>query len=132
MCNGGVTYECVDARNDLEDLRCCGADAFERSEVGNDVRHVGVETNVALADRLWLATGTTAEITASRYLDDVIADLPVVDGYPIIDDSLRLPRLPIFVTGRLTTSILGPAAGNLWGAQRAAQRIARQVAATTT
>ena len=56
----------------------------------------------------------------------------MVDGYPIIDDSLRLPRLPIFVTGRLTTSILGPAAGNLWGAQRAAQRIARQVAATTT
>ena len=52
-------------------------------------------------------------------------------GYPVIDESLRLPKLPIFVTGRLTTSILGPAAGNLWGAQRAAQRIANTVATTT-
>jgi len=62
----------------------------------------------------------------------VIADLPVADGYPIIDDSLRLPRLPIFVTGRLATSVLGPAAGNLWGAQRAAQRIATAVSGTSS
>ena len=81
-----------------------------------------------LADRLWLATGGIPDITASRYLDEVIADLPVVDGFPIIDDSLRLPNRPIFVTGRLATSVLGPAAGNLWGAQRAAQRIANRIA----
>lgn len=81
-----------------------------------------------LADRLWLATGGIPDITASRYLDEVIADLPVVDGFPIIDDSLRLANRPIFVTGRLATSVLGPAAGNLWGAQRAAQRIANRIA----
>ena len=85
------------------------------------------DQTTVVADRLWLATGTAPDITASRYLDGVIADLPVADGFPIIDDSLRLPNLPIFITGRLATSILGPAAGNLWGAQRAAQCIAAAI-----
>ena len=79
------------------------------------------------ADRVWLATGTTPDITTPDYLTDLVADLPIADGYPIIDEALRLGSHPIYVMGRLATSTLGPAAGNLWGAQRGAQRIAASI-----
>ena len=74
------------------------------------------------ADRVWLATGTTPDIGAFRYLA-----VPVVHGLPITDDGLRLGAHPVHVMGRLATLTLGPAAGNLWGAQRAASRITKAI-----
>ena len=56
------------------------------------------------ADRVWLATGTTPDITTPDYLTDLVADLPIADGYPIIDEALRLGSHPIYVMGRLATS----------------------------
>lgn len=82
------------------------------------------------ADRLWLATGTTPDIAALGYLDEIVADTPVVDGYPVLNNDLQLDGHPIHMMGRLATLTLGPACGNLWGAQRASERIVRAIAPT--
>ncbi|MEM9131134.1 MAG: FAD-dependent oxidoreductase [Actinomycetota bacterium] len=85
-------------------------------------RHAGLTV-----DRVWLATGTVADIRALRCLGPLIDDVPALDGIPIVDDQLRLCSWPIHVMGRLAMLTLGPAAGNLWGAQRAAARIAEAI-----
>lgn len=78
-------------------------------------------------DRVWLATGTRPDIGALRYLEDLVADLPVLFGYPVTGPDLRLGPHPVYVMGRMATLALGPAAGNLWGAQRASERITAAV-----
>lgn len=79
------------------------------------------------ADRIWLATGTTPDVGALRCLTDLVADAPVIGGVPLVDDRLQLGPHPVHVMGRLAMLTLGPAAGNLWGAQRAATRITRAI-----
>ncbi len=76
-------------------------------------------------DRIWLATGTVPDIGSAKYLTDVASDVPTLAGLPITGDDLRLGPQPVHVMGRLATLTLGPAAGNLWGAQRAAHRITK-------
>ena len=75
------------------------------------------------SDRVWLATGTQNSIQSMRCLHSVLDDIPVIDGFPLVDQSLRLGPHPIFIMGRSATFALGPAAGNLWGARHAAHRI---------
>lgn len=79
------------------------------------------------ADRIWLATGTVPDIGAMRCLSDLVADMGLVDGIPVTDEALRAGPHRVHVMGRLATIELGPAAGNLWGAQRAASRITRAI-----
>ena len=76
------------------------------------------------ADHVWIATGTECDIGALRCLDSLAPDAPLLNGKPLVDPSLRLGPHPVYLMGRLATAALGPAAGNLWGAQRAAHRIA--------
>ena len=78
-------------------------------------------------DQVWLATGTQPDIMAVRPLTGLLADVSVIDGYPVVGADLRLGPHPIHVMGRLATLELGPAAGNLWGAQRAAERITEAI-----
>jgi hypothetical protein len=91
---------------------------------GSCVLTLDDQTTLA-ADRVWLATGTTPDIRISRCLAGLVSDVPTLGGLPITDESLRLGPHPVHVMGRLATLTLGPAAGNLWGAQRAATRITR-------
>ena len=79
------------------------------------------------ADRVWLATGTWTDAHALKCLRPLLQDVPTLQGIPVVDQTLRLGPHPVFVMGRLATTTLGPAAGNLWGAQRAAHRIARAI-----
>lgn len=79
------------------------------------------------ADHLWLATGTQCDVHALRATRSLLDDVPTHDGYPLVDERLQLGPHPVFVMGRLAMSALGPAAGNLWGAQRAARRIAQRI-----
>ena len=88
--------------------------------------HLSDETAIQ-ANRVWLATGTIPDITTMRCLAAPIPGHPTVDGYPILDDNLRLGEHPIYVMGRLATLTLGPAAGNLWGARHAARRITKAI-----
>ena len=54
-------------------------------------------------------------------------DITFIDGFPVTNNSLRLCEEPIYVMGRSATFALGPSAGNLWGATRAARRIATDI-----
>jgi hypothetical protein len=76
-------------------------------------------------DRVWLATGTQPCVDACRLLDDVRATHPnhVHQGFPELTDDLRWPGTSLHLSGRLASLQLGPAAGNLWGARKAAERI---------
>jgi len=79
------------------------------------------------ADRVWLATGTQADPHALRCLRPLLADVADVKGFPLLTDELRMGPHPAFMMGRATMLSLGPAAGNLWGAQRAAHRITQAI-----
>ncbi|MDG1088330.1 FAD/NAD(P)-binding protein [Ilumatobacter sp.] len=78
-------------------------------------------------DSVWLATGTQADPHALRCLRPLLADVGDVNGFPLLDKHLRLGPHPAFIMGRSTALTLGPAAGNLWGAQRAAHRITEAI-----
>ena len=96
--------------------------------VANDRAELGLDDGTALdTDLIWLATGTTPDIAAQRALEPVLPDIATVAGLPVCDRDLRTGRHPIHVMGRLATLTLGPAAGNLWGAQRAARAITRAI-----
>ena len=103
--------------------------AVRAAGVDRDGRYVlALDDHATLeADRVWLATGTTPDIDAFRYLANLAPDVPAVHGVPITDDGLRLGPHPVHVMGRMATLTLGPAAGNLWGAQRAASRITKAI-----
>ena len=91
------------------------------------LEHAEVASVASTADQVWLATGTAPSIEAMPALDRLRDRIPSVDGYPVPGADLTLADLPIHVTGRLATIELGPAAGNLWGAQRAAERISHSL-----
>jgi len=77
------------------------------------------------ADQVLLATGFETERPGGPLIDGLIteASLPCAAcGYPLVDEHLRWhPR--IFTTGPLAELVLGPAARNIAGARRAADRI---------
>lgn len=76
-------------------------------------------------DRVLLATGFEAHRPGGKMIDDLIASaaLPCATcGYPVVDPGLRWhPR--VHVSGPLAELELGPAARNIAGARRAAERL---------
>ncbi len=90
---------------------------------GGRLTLAGTDVTVAPLDRLWLATGTTADLAGARALHAVCHDTPTVEGLPVTGPDLRLGPWPVHVMGRLATLALGPAAGNLWGARQGARAI---------
>ena len=60
-------------------------------------------------------------------LRPILENVSFIDGFPLVDCSLRLEPHSVYVMGRCATFALGPAAGNLWGATRAANRITRDI-----
>ncbi len=94
---------------------------------------LGLATGESIsAHRVWLATGTTPDLGALRCLEPLLPDVAAIGGLPVTDDDLRVGVHPVYVMGRLATHTLGPAAGNLWGARQAAQRITRAVTGVDT
>ena len=78
-------------------------------------------------DQVWLATGTQSCLRSMECLSPILDDIQFIDEFPVVDRSLRLGQHSIYVMGRCATFALGPAAGNLWGASRAAHRIATAI-----
>lgn len=112
---------------------------FERARVvagadsgGLPMVVLGDETHLR-ADRLWLATGTDCTVDSCRLLDDVATSHPcgVHRGLPALTPDLSWPGTRLHVTGRLASLQLGPAAGNIWGGRKAADRIVDAVVART-
>ncbi len=76
-------------------------------------------------DRIWVATGTTVDITAEPLFESVLAayPIPLVKGLPVLDEHLRWPGCELFVMGALAALQVGPVARNLSGARMASDRI---------
>ncbi len=91
---------------------------------GDDVG-VLVDGRRVVADVVWDATGDRPCTSAAPPLDRVCDELGVVrhGGRPELDRMLRLPGSVVHVAGRLAQLELGPTAGNLAGARRAAELV---------
>jgi len=102
--------------------RRVGAVAVEAAAHGSVVR---VDGSVVEADAVWGATGDHPRLAAAPALHRLCDRLgvEVVGGRPVLDEWLRLPGSVVQVAGRLAQLQLGPTAGNLAGARRAAERV---------
>ncbi|MBD2090187.1 SidA/IucD/PvdA family monooxygenase [Microcoleus sp. FACHB-1515] len=76
-------------------------------------------------DRIWLATGSTLDISQHSMLSEVQARYPieVINGLPVLDKHLRWPGCELFVMGGFAALQVGPTARNLYGARLASDRI---------
>jgi len=90
---------------------------------------VRVDGAPVAVDEVWMATGDRPDVAASPVLSDLCASLgvPVVMGRPVLESSLRLNGSVVRVLGRLAQIRLGPTAGNLAGARRAAEKVVADV-----
>jgi len=76
-------------------------------------------------NRIWLATGTKFNVKEHPLLQDVLETYPTetVNGLPILDEHLRLPKSNFFVMGGLAALRIGPVARNIGGGKMAARLI---------
>ncbi|VEP12840.1 conserved hypothetical protein [Hyella patelloides LEGE 07179] len=76
-------------------------------------------------NRIWLATGTKFNVKEHPLLQDVLEAYPteIVNGLPILDEHLRLPKSNFFIMGGLAALQIGPVARNIGGGKMACQRI---------
>ncbi len=76
-------------------------------------------------NRIWLATGTRFNVTEHPLLQNVLNAYPteIVNGLPVLDEHLRLPKSNFFIMGGLAALQIGPVARNIGGGKMACQRI---------
>ena len=76
-------------------------------------------------NRIWLATGTKFNVKEHPLLQDVLETYPteIVNGLPVLDEHLRLPKSNFFIMGGLAALQIGPVARNIGGGKMACQRI---------
>jgi hypothetical protein len=105
--------------------------------VDDRVRLLLAEGGCLSADRVVLATGF-APVFDHPFVDRVADELDLERGYrgmPVLDDGTLAwrgtdgDRSSVFVTGALATGTVGPFAGNVAGARRAADRLVEPLAA---
>lgn len=132
--------------DDLKELADDGTLSIARGEVVA-ARDRGGSISLALSDGSWLVADRAVLATGF----DPVCEHPLVDriadelglarghrGTPILDDDTLAWRgeeeetVPLYVTGALAASTVGPYAGNLPGARRAADRIVPAIDRTLT
>ncbi len=76
-------------------------------------------------NRIWLATGTRFSAMEHPLLQDVLEVYPteIVNGLPVLDKYLRLPKSNFFIMGGLAALQIGPVARNIHGGKMACRRI---------
>ncbi|MGK7939006.1 MAG: FAD/NAD(P)-binding protein [Crocosphaera sp.] len=76
-------------------------------------------------NRIWLATGTRFNIKEYPLLQEVLNAYPteIVNGLPVLDKYLRLPKSNFFIMGGLAALRIGPVARNIGGARMACKSI---------
>jgi hypothetical protein len=77
-------------------------------------------------NRIWLATGTRFNASAHPLLKDALETYPteIVNGLPVLDKYLRLPKSNFFIMGGLAALQIGPVARNIGGGKMAGRLIA--------
>ena len=102
----------------------------DHGEHGSSVRVTFVGgAEPIVASRIVLGTGAQLDCTELELLRNVVGrfDLPVVDGLPVLGDSLQWGDERFTVVGTLASLQVGPDAGNLTGARRAAEVCAAEL-----
>jgi hypothetical protein len=76
-------------------------------------------------NRIWLATGTKFNVTEHPLLQNVLETYPtqIVNGLPVLDRHLRLPKSNFFIMGGLAALRIGPVARNIGGGKMGADLI---------
>jgi hypothetical protein len=76
-------------------------------------------------NRIWLATGTKINASGHPLLKDVLQAYPteIVNGLPVLDNYLRLPKSNFFIMGGLAALQVGPVARNIGGGKMAGRLI---------
>ncbi|MEL6441618.1 MAG: FAD/NAD(P)-binding protein [Cyanobacteria bacterium J06621_8] len=76
-------------------------------------------------NRIWLATGTKFNVMEHPLLQKVLEAYPteIINGLPILDQHLRLPKSNFFIMGGLAALRIGPVARNIGGGKMASERI---------
>lgn len=107
-----------------------GAAAVAASCAGGSTQVVLADGSSVWCDHAVAAVGSRVDVRADPVLGPLmeLGGWPTLRGFPLLDGALRLPGSEIHLVGRVATIELGPAAGNLSGARRAARRIAAQMA----
>ena len=95
----------------------------EVEDMGGGIRTVFRRAQPLVATKVILATGSRLDCEGIPLLRETATrfDLPVVSCLPAVDDSLRWGDEDLFVVGALAQLQVGPDAGNLTGARRAAE-----------
>jgi hypothetical protein len=75
--------------------------------------------------RIWLFTGSKFDVTTEPLLKEVLAAYPIniVNGLPVLEESLRWRGCELFIMGGLAALQVGPTARNLSGARMASDKI---------
>lgn len=76
-------------------------------------------------NRIWLATGTRFNAAGHPLLKDVLKAYPteIVNGLPVLDKYLHLPKSNFFIMGGLAALQIGPVARNIGGGKMAGRLI---------
>ncbi|MGL6339840.1 MAG: FAD/NAD(P)-binding protein [Waterburya sp.] len=84
-----------------------------------------IDGNQDQFNRIWLATGTQFDASGHPLLKDILQTYPteIVNGLPVLDEYLRLPKSNFFLMGGLAALQIGPVARNIGGGKMACQRI---------
>ena len=79
--------------------------------------------------RIWLSTGTRFYVNSEPLLKEVLQayPIPVINGLPVLDDSLRWRGCSLFVMGGLAALQIGPTARNLSGARMASDKMLKAI-----
>ena len=98
-------------------------------------QHLQVETTqgiIPAVSRVILATGYQFDLRRYGFLKELITqhDIPLVRGLPLLDDDLQLhPIQNLFCSGTIAQLQIGPAAGNIAGANLAYERLREKLLA---
>jgi hypothetical protein len=119
---GGVRLELTVGDN-ADGGRAAGGRAVGGRAVGR-----GVDV-----DEVWLATGHVLDVASDPIMGPLLRGpgRRLVGDFPVLDGHLGLPDTRVQVIGRPATLYLGPTAGNLSGARRAAELVVDAVVGAT-
>jgi FAD-dependent urate hydroxylase len=97
------------------------------SPSGDELR-VGLSTSERLTvDRVVFASGYRADVTRVPYLANLVSDIDVADGFPVLDEYFGTSVPGLYVTGFSATRDFGPFFGFVKGSPAAATLIVRDL-----
>ncbi|MGH3480204.1 MAG: NAD(P)-binding domain-containing protein [Nocardioidaceae bacterium] len=95
---------------------------------GGDQLHVVLSNAQRLTvDRVVFASGYRADLTRVPYLDTLIDDIQLVDGFPVLDENFGTTIPDLYITGFSATRDFGPFFGFVKASPAAATLLVREI-----